>query len=203
MPHDLKLFFGTASLILGLVSCIPYFISIFRKQTVPHVFSWLIWSLITAIAFAGQLYDGAGFGAWTTGLNTVTCFLVFVLAARQAEKNIARSDWICFLLALSAIPIWLITKQPLYSVLLVTCIDALGFYPTFRKSWHQPWQENLPTWFLAGLMYATSILAFDRYTLVTTLYPATLVITNTSFAVFALWRRQYVGKDLTEKMTAQ
>jgi len=48
------------------------------------------------------------------------------------------ADWYFFLAALAAIPLWLLTRTPLYSVVVVTVIDALAYVPTFRKSWHRP-----------------------------------------------------------------
>ena len=51
---------------VSVVSYIPYFRDIFKRQTKPHIFSWFVWGLISIIAFFAQLAKGAGVGALVT-----------------------------------------------------------------------------------------------------------------------------------------
>jgi hypothetical protein len=46
-----KEIFGAASLILAVVSYVPYVRSIFVANTKPHAFTWLVWGAVMAIAF--------------------------------------------------------------------------------------------------------------------------------------------------------
>jgi uncharacterized membrane protein HdeD (DUF308 family) len=184
------LIIGWATIIIGLLTYIPYFWSIYKKQTKPHVFSWFIWGLLGAIAFFAQIADGAGPGAWVNGVTAFICFVIAAIALKFGEKNITRSDWITFLGALSAIPVWYVTQNPLYAIILVTVIDALGFSPTFRKSWLKPWEENALTYGLSAGKYALSLLAIENYTMTTVLYSASLVFMNGVFVAMLLFRRK-------------
>jgi hypothetical protein len=130
-----KEIFGAASLILSVVSYVPYVRSIFVANTKPHAFTWLVWGAVMAIAFLAQLSDRAGAGSWATGLSAAFCLGIGIIALFRGEKHITRGDWIAFTITFLAIPLWVATSDPLWSVLLVTGIDAVAYYPTFRKSY--------------------------------------------------------------------
>ena len=120
-------FWGWFSLLIAVVSYAPYLRSVVIGKTKPHAFSWFIWSLLTAIAFFAQIVGKAGPGALVTGLTAVTCGVIAVLALSKGEKEITRSDWATFIVAVAALPIWWVSADPLYSVILITLIEALGF----------------------------------------------------------------------------
>lgn len=187
------LFIGWTTIIIGLLTYIPYFKSIYERKTKPHVFSWFIWGVLGAIAYFAQLSDGAGPGAWVNGITALVCFTIAGIALRYGEKNITRSDWLTFIGALSAIPVWYVTQNALYAILLITVIDALGFYPTFRKSWMKPGEENALTYGLSAGKYALSLLAIENYTMTTVFYSASLVAMNGLFVAMILWRRKILN----------
>lgn len=172
-----------------MIAALPYVMDILRKKTKPHLFSWLIWALITGIAFAGQITDEGGVGAWVTGFNSVVCVLIFVLGFKYGEKNITRGDWISLAASACVVLLWLVTKTPFYSMVFACLIDVSGFFPTIRKSWHKPHEETALTYFLSGAMYIAGILALQNYSWTTLLYPASLVFTNMAFVLYVLWRR--------------
>ncbi len=139
---DSALFFGLVALGISLSGSTIYIASIFRGQTKPHFYTHLIWGIITVIAFFAQLHDHAGPGSWTTGITALACLLQAGLALKYGEKNITRSDQAALLVSLLAVASWVVTKDPLISVILASIINAVAFYPTFRKSWQKPWQEK-------------------------------------------------------------
>lgn len=157
---------------------IPYLKETITGINKPHIFTWIIWSLLTFIAFFAQLTGNAGPGAWVTAITGIICIIITIAAFRHGEKHITRSDWIMFLLGLSAIPAWILTSDPFLAVIIVTAIDLSAIYPTFRKSWHKPFEENS---FMYGFnipRHAISILSIDVISPVTVLYPAGLLAMN-------------------------
>ena len=100
---------GAISVVLACVALIPYLWATMRGGNKPHIFTWIIWTLLTGIAFAIQFLEGAGSGAWSGAVSTVFCVAILLAALRRGEKNITRSDWMVFAAAVAAIPIWLIT----------------------------------------------------------------------------------------------
>lgn len=150
------------------------------------------------IACIAQLSDGANWGAAHTGFSALICLSVCFLAYQRGEKNITRSDMTCLIIALSAVPIWLLTDNALYAVLIVSSIDLLGFYPTIRKSIHKPHEENALAYYLAASGFVFAILALDNYSWITLSYPAVILFMNIVFPSYLLLRR-YTLKHHTAK----
>lgn len=182
-------FFGILSTLMMLCSRGNYFNSIFRGKTRPHAFSWFVWGIISSIGFAAQVAEGAGAGSWARGFGATTCFVLVVIALMKGERNIKSGDWVTFIIALAAIPLWVITKTPVWSVILVCMIDTLGYYPTVRKSWNKPHEESARSYMFSSMGSLFSILAIEHYTLSTWLYPAVLAITNGIMVAYLLIRR--------------
>ncbi len=188
-------FFGLAALAIGLYGSAFYIRSILKGQTKPHVFTHVVWGTVTFIAFLAQLHDSAGPGSWAMGISALACFTNAALALKYGEKNITRGDKIAFIASLTAIIPWVLTKDPLGSVILISIIDAVAFYPTFRKSWNKPWEENLTAYNIANLKFLLSLVAMRNFTIVTTLYVATVMALNGAFVIMCLIRRQTLPKN--------
>ena len=187
---DFKITVAVVSIVLTLAGYFYYFRDIFTGKTKPHAFSWLVWGALTAIAFAGQLSDNAGPGAWVTGLTAAISFVIFALAIPKGEKEVTTSDKLNLLGAAFALLLWFVTNDPLLSVILITVVDFLGFLPTIRKSYQKPHEETLVHYVLAGLKFVLAIIALEHYSVVTWLYPASLVAANLLFVVMLVVRRR-------------
>ena len=185
-----KVTLGAIATILGLIGYVPYFRDIYLRKTKPHAFSWLIWGILTASGFAGQVADKGGPGSWITGVTAAVCLLIFALALQRGERDITRSDWACLLIALGAIPLWIFTATPLWSVILITLIDVVAFLPTIRKSYLKPEEETASTYLMSSLKFSLSIAALEHYSLITVLYPASLVVVNFPFVLMLYLRRR-------------
>ena len=169
-----------------------YFRSIFLGKTTPHAFSWFIWGVISSIGFAAQVAEGAGAGSWARGFAAATCFILVIVAMLRGKNNIKRSDWVTLTVAMLAIPLWVITRTPVWSVILVCMIDTLGYLPTVRKSWSKPSEEAAVSYVFSSLGALFAILAIEHYTLSTWLYSAVLTWSNGSMALFLLIRRRLI-----------
>jgi FtsH-binding integral membrane protein len=192
---DYKIVLGIIAVAIGLFSFIPYFRDIYNGKTKPHAFSWLIWALLSGIIFIGQILNNGGAGAWVTGFSSVVSFIIFYLALIKGEKNITRTDTYSLVGAILALIIWIVTKNPLGSVILITLIDALGYYPTFRKSYHNPFQETSLTFFLAGTKYVVAFFALGQYSIITYLYPVALIVMNYSLSLMLIVMRKVKNKN--------
>jgi hypothetical protein len=76
----LKSLFSAGAMVLTFALFYPYVRSIIRRETRPHVFSWVIWGIGTFTVFFAQLADGAGIGAWPIGLSAVITSYVALLS---------------------------------------------------------------------------------------------------------------------------
>jgi hypothetical protein len=186
---------GWISMAIAVVSYLPYYISIFRGHTKPHAFSWFVWGPLTLIAFFAQDMGGAGAGAWATGLTGLLSLFIGVLALFYGEREITRADRYSFAAALCVIPAWCLTRDALAAVVLVVIIDALGFYPTFRKTLRKPHEEFLFTYWLCAIQFFVSLLALERFNLTTALYPVSIVVMNSAFVIAVMRRRRCHKKE--------
>lgn len=184
--------FGALSVLTMVCSRATYFTSIFRGVTRPNAFSWFIWGTISGIGFAAQVAEGAGPGAWARGFASMTCFVIVIMALVYGRRDIRKIDWLTFAVAMAAIPLWVITKTPVWSVIIVCIIDTLGYYPTVRKSWDRPHEEAVISYVFSSLGSLFAIFALDHYSLSTWLYSAVLFLSNGSMAAFLLLRRRLI-----------
>lgn len=188
MP-DIKTAISLVAVLLTFVAYVPYFRDTFAGKTTPHIYTWFIWGLVTAIAYSLQVSAGAGVGSWVTLAVVVACFLVFILGMRSGKKDITKLDTLFFILSLIALFLWLIAKQPILSIILVSITDMLGFVPTIRKSWDKPYSETLFLYALNSFRHGLSLLALEHYSIVTYLYPLTWTFANALFSILLLIRR--------------
>jgi hypothetical protein len=186
-------FFGVLSTAMIFVSRVFYFRGIFLHGAKPHAFSWLIWACISSVGFAAQVAEGAGPGAWARGFAASTCYLLAWIGYIRGDRSYTRSDWIILFVSLLAIPLWIVTKTPLWSVILVCIIDTVGFIPTIRKSWDRPREEPASGYACFTLGALFSIFAIETYTPSTWLYPVAMVFTNCSMTAYLLIRRAKTG----------
>jgi len=140
----------------------------------------------------GQISDGAGVGAWTTATTTLISFIIVGLAIKKGEKDITLSDKASLAGSGVAIALWAITSSPLLSIMLITIIDFFGFLPTIRKSITKPYEETLIHYVFAGGKFVLAIIALDNYSIITTLYPASLVLANWAFIILLVVQQKNI-----------
>ncbi len=189
----LKQIIGIIAIVLTFAGYVPYSRDIIAGKTKPHLFSWFLWGIVTSIAFALQLYGGAGIGALVTLAAAIMCFVVIFLGFRyKSVSDITKTDVFFVIAAFIALGVWVFAKQPVLSAILTTLIDLLGFAPTIRKSWHKPFTETLSFYYLNTFRFGLAVVSLSRYTILTALYPITWLLANGLFAVMLLVRRKRV-----------
>lgn len=193
---DIKLVLGILAVIIGLAGYVFYIRGIIQGKVKPHAFTWTVWGLLTGIAFVAQVVEEGGPGAWVTGVTAVMSFIFAAVGLEKTSRQyISRSDWLFFVSAIIAIPVWYLTGNPLWSVIIVTIIDALAFVPTFRKAYHYPQTENTWTYFLSGTKFIFGVAALESLTIVTALYPISLILANGIFVAMVIWRKKALEQE--------
>lgn len=191
----MKAFLGMLAVALTFLAFLPYIRSISQGKTKPHVFSWIIWSSLTFVVFLAQLADQGGAGAWSIGVSGIITLVVALLAYhKKAEIDITRSDWVFFMAALSALPLWYVTANPLWAVLVLTTVDVLGLAPTLRKAYWHPFEEQAGFFMMMAVRNAVSIAALENYSLTTVLFPATTGLACIGLVLMLWYRRRQLRK---------
>ncbi|MGZ2745326.1 hypothetical protein [Burkholderia stagnalis] len=185
--------FGVIGSAVSLLAAIPYGLAIFRRAVRPHLFTWLIWSVVTAIAAAGQWVAGAGPSAWCTAAIAATCFLTFVASLFRGERGWTVSDWVFLGAAFSAVPVWVLARDPTASVCLVTLIELAGLGPTIRKSFRDPWSESLAYFALCVVKYALAVLALRTWSVAVAFYPIVNIAASIGVCMLMIVRRRLLS----------
>lgn len=182
---------SAVAIALTFIAFFPYIRSILKGETKPHVFSWLIWGSTTFIVFLAQLADKGGAGAWPIGVSGIITIYVAILAyMKKSDITITRTDWLFFITAMTSLPLWYFTSDPLWAVVVLTTVDVLGFAPTFRKAYVFPFEEMLTFFVIMAARNLISILALAHYSITTVLFPATTAVVCLAFIVMVMYRRR-------------
>jgi hypothetical protein len=178
---------------ISLIGYIPYIRDSLIGKTKPHVISWFTWALVSYLAFAIQFFNEGGVGSFVNLFMGVVCSVLFIIGLRYGTKNITKIDWIAFILALIAILLWLVVKQPLLSIILVVFIDLMSFLPTLMKGWRDPKSETPITFAFSGIKNGLSIYALESFSLINVMYPAYSLLANLFFVLVLYIRRRISG----------
>lgn len=181
--------FAMSASVLSVVSTIPYIVDIFRLKTTPHVYSWLIWTILQTTGVFAMLSGGAGIGVMLVIVSAGQCMFVFFLSLRFGTKNITAFDTFCFFGALAAMCIWFFLHNALLSIIAVSVIDLVAFFPTFRKAYVAPQSETASMYFLGGIACLLALLALSDFNVVTSLYLITVLASDIACAVM-IWARR-------------
>lgn len=189
-----KSWLSAVAVVLTCIAFLPYIVSIFRGRTRPHVFSWVIWGLNTSMAFLATRHAGGGLGAGVIGFSAgVTLFIAALAYIKRADVSTTPADRLFFIVALAAMPLWYWAGDPLWAVWLITVIELLGFGPTLRKTWAQPFSESMSFMVLLVVRNALIMAALDRHTTTTLLFPAGMAAACLALIAIMAWRRPRVA----------
>lgn len=190
MALTVEQWLGAVSFLMSLAGSAVYIRSVLMGKTKPHFYTWFVFSILTAIAFLAQISDKAGPGSWMMGATVVSCTSIALLSLKYGEKSRNAADKIALAASLFAIVPWLLTKDPLLSVVMISLIDAVAMFPTIRKSWHKPDQENLSSYWIAIAKNVLALFALTNFTLVTSLYLISICFINATLIFVCLYRQR-------------
>lgn len=186
-----KTILSLIAIALTFIAFLPYIFGILKGTAKPHVFSWVIWGATTLVVFLAQLKGQAGVGAWPIGISGIITILIASLAyLKRNGITITKKDWLFFIMAMSALPMWYLMDDPLWAVVILTIVDMLGFMPTVRKVYHAPYSEPLSFIALFFIRNILVIVALEHYSLTTVLFPAVIATACLLLMVLMIIRRR-------------
>lgn len=190
---------GAVAIGLTFIAFLPYIRSILQNKTKPHVFSWIIWGSVTFVVFLAQLADKGGAGAWPIGVSgMITIYVAFLAYMKKSDSSVTRIDWIFLTIALASLPIWYLTSDPLWAVVILTVVDLMGFGPTLRKAYFYPYDEQLVFYVIITLRNLVSIMALAHYSVTTILFPA-MTAAGCLVLIIVVFYRRRVNTAISKK----
>lgn len=180
---------GIIATVVSVISFFPYLKDISKKKTQPHSYTWLIWTILQVTGVVAMFNNGAGIGTLALTVGAFFCGYIFILSLKYGTKNITPFDTICLIGALAAIAVYVFLHDPVLSVILITITDFVGFLPTLRKAYAEPYSETLSLYLFGVIWSSFNIVAILTYSVTTTLYPACILVAN-AICCFVLWMRR-------------
>ena len=184
---------GALTVVLTALVYVPLIISTARGRLKPHPVTWAVVALSTGANSVILLFNDAGPGVWGQASATV-CNLVLAVVSFVSYRRlsrITRRDVVFFLLAITALVLWLISRNlAAISVVLLTVSSVLGFVPTFTKTWDEPRSESFYTWSLLSLMAVFGVIATTSPNFVNLFQRTSNIFLNTSLLMIMVVRRR-------------
>ena len=191
----LKELLSALAIALTFALFFPYIRSIRSGEIKPHVFSWVIWALGTLTVSFAQFAGGGGAGAWVIGISgLITSYIALLAYLKCGDTVITKTDWMFLVAALSALPCWLFTSNPLWAVVTLTLVDLMGFGPTIRKAYVHPHDESVGFFALSALRNLLVVGALEYYSLTTVLFPTAVGLACLLLAFLLMLRRNFVAE---------
>lgn len=91
---------------------------------------------------------------------------------------------------MAGIVAWILSKNPLTAVIFACLVDCFAIYPTFRKAYHRPYEENAFAFGIDLAKFILELIALESFNLTTALFPITILINDTLLVSMILIRRK-------------
>lgn len=181
------------SSVFYFVGILPYFRDTLKWRTLPHPFSYFVWFILTGFNTGVLFFQWEYTSLIPAALNTLSC-IIFTYYGIRAWKNIEINsfDYGFLILALLLFPFYLYTRDILMTVILSVLIDFLGYLPSFKKWWLQPWSETLFTFFIIGIAQLLILFTQENITLESGLFWGYAFLVNMIFITSIAARRYYL-----------
>lgn len=176
--------------VIGSIGTAKYLWDTVRGTTQPNRVTWLLWATAPLLAFAVELHDGVGLQAlmtFTVGFGPLL-ILVASFWSPGAAWRIGRLDWICGLLSVAGLVLWLVTRHGTIAIWASIGADALAALPTLRKSLVAPHTETAAAYAAAAVNAALTLLTVKHLTTAAVGFPLYILVVATLESVLIAGR---------------
>jgi len=168
-------------------------------KTKPNRVTWFLWFLAPTIAFAAELDKGVGLKSLMT--LSVGLGPLFVLLAsfknRKSYWQLKTSDYLCGLLSILGLILWLTFNEGNLAIALSVLADAFAALPTLVKSFYHPDTESEEAYTVAIVNAGITLLTIKAWTLADSAFPIYIFIINIAFVLLI---RYQIGKRILKAL---
>lgn len=150
--------FATASIVLAVLSAIPYIRSVLNGRTVPHQLTWLVFTIMNTMVLVSQFLEGGRESILISLVFTLGSATVLVLSWFKGTRGTSRFDLFLFGFAMFAMVAWALSRSNALAIWLTLIIDIAATAMTVLKVQAQPRSEDPLPWAIGTLAYVCSCL---------------------------------------------
>jgi hypothetical protein len=140
---------------------VPYIRDVVLGRTQPQRTSWFGFALLSIVAAAAEISDGAHAGAALACGSAIAFTAVFAMSVRRGVGGRSLRDVISFCSLCGGLALWAATSKPIVAVAAILVADVGGIALTTAKAFRTPDSETLSTWVIdafAGLLGCLAVL---------------------------------------------
>lgn len=182
--------FVVVGTIIGAVGSFAYLIDTIKGKVRPNKVSFLLWSIAPLIAFAAQIKQGVGIESLMTFSTGFLPFLIFLASFinRKSEWKLTRFDFICGLLSILGLMLWLITQVGNVAIFFSIVADGLAAVPTVVKAYKYPDSEVAWPWLATAIGVVLTLLTINGWTFANSGFIIYILIVNTMIFSFTQFK---------------
>jgi hypothetical protein len=128
--------------LLVVLSAYPYLLDVVRRRTRPQLLSWVIWTLLGAIATVAAYVEGQYASATLTAAATLETGAVAAVGWRSGNRVLELLDGVCLAGVVLGLLLWARYDSPFVGLSAAVTIDILAAIPTVRHAWCKPREET-------------------------------------------------------------
>jgi hypothetical protein len=186
------------SILLPLLSPIPYILSILRGEAKPHRTTRLVILATTVLTTLSLIIQHDNTAIWLSLVSTIQAIIIFTLSIKYGMGGWSRRDITCLAIAGIGILAWQTTHNPAMAVYFSVLADFIGMLPTIIKTYHYPHTELWYFFAIDTLAGICNLLAMKQYTIQAVIFPLYIVCINGAIAILALRNRNVKNSHLIQ-----
>jgi len=161
----------------------------------PNRVSFLLWSFAPLIAFFAQIKQGVGIQSLLTFSVGFFPLLIFIASFlnKKAEWKLTKFDFICAILSLLGLILWIVTKVGNIAIIFGIFADFLAALPTIKKSYFHPETESAWPWLAAIISDVLTILTITNWNFANFGFPLYIFFIEVTIFVLVQFK---IGKKL-------
>ena len=194
--------FGALAGVTSVVCGAPYIRDVLARRTRPHRGTWLIWSVLSILAFASQLAAGATWSVVMIGADAALTAIIFALSIRRGSGGLSVGNLVVLTLSGLGIAAWSISSTPILATGFVVVADSLAVGLMLPKTWREPDSETLALYTLAsvsGILSAFAVGSLDSSLL---LFPVYFALANAAIGAVIVGRRWRLSSERRSSLTS-
>ncbi len=151
--------------LINFIGGLSYLFDTLKGKVVPNRVTWILWATAPGLAFAAQIKSGVGLPALFTFTTFFMPFLITVASfiKRKAIWQLTRTDYVCGMLSVAGLVLWLVTGKGVIAITAGILSDAFAAIPTLIKSYRNPETENWKGFATGATGAFITLLTIDSY----------------------------------------
>lgn len=180
-------YFAVVGAIIASMGGLYYFYETLTGKSQPNRVTWFLWGVLPMIVFVAQKTQGVEGVSWASFVAGFTPFLVLAASFlnKKAYWETKPLDYVCLLVAVVGIVLWMITDNANLAILFTIFADAAALFPTLLKSIKHPETESWIAYAISAFGFTISILTIDVWVFQSYAFLAYLILGNFLLAVFS------------------